>query len=232
MKSSLDKKFFVANLIIFALGIACLIYYDYHGGLWLKGVTSSWFFLHGFVNLIYAKKKGFKETKVIYVIEIGLFLGMLADVLLGINFMVGVAAFALGHVLYIIAYNLIEKPCLKDLCFVLPISVISIFIVMGTPFINVEDPIMEKVLIAYAIIISWMLGKALSNLKVKPSTFTWIVGIGSLLFLFSDLILAIDMFGESSRLTWILCSYTYWPAQHLLAQSMYNYINENKGHVK
>ena len=231
MRSSLDKKFFVTNIVIFILGILCLIYYDYHGGLWLKGVTSSWFFIHGIINLVYAKKKGFQETKVLYVIEVGLFLGMLADVLLGISFMVGVAAFALGHVFYIVAYNIIEKPCLKDIYFVLPISAISIFIVIGTPFINVEDPIMEKVLIAYAIIISWMLGKAISNLKEKQCTFTWIVGVGSLLFLFSDLILAIDMFGESSRLTWILCSYTYWPAQHLLAQSMYHYINDKKGHV-
>ena len=229
MRNSLDRKFFIANIVIFALGILCLIYYDYHGGLWLKGVTSSWFFLHGLINLVYAKKIGFKETKVLYVIEIGLFLGMLADVLLGINFMVGVAAFALGHVFYIVAYNMIERPCLKDLYFVIPISAISINIVTLTPFINVEDPIMEKVLIAYAIIISWMLGKAISNLMTKQSIFTWIVGVGSLLFLFSDLILAIDMFGESSRLTWILCSYTYWPAQHLLAQSMYNYINDKKG---
>lgn len=231
MRSSFDRKFFIANIAIFALGILCLIYYDYHGGLWLKGVTSSWFFLHGIINLVYAKKKGFRETKVLNIIEIGLFLGMFADVLLGINFMVGVAAFALGHVFYIVAYNMIEKPRLKDLIFVLPISAISIFIVMGTPFINVEDPIMEKVLIAYAIIISWMLGKAISNLKASKNTFTWIVGVGSLLFLFSDLILAIDMFGESSRLTWILCSYTYWPAQHLLAQSMYHYINDKKRHV-
>ena len=231
MRSSFDRKFFIANIAIFSLGILCLIYYDYHGGLWLKGVTSTWFFLHGIINLVYAKKKGFRETKVLNIIEIGLFLGMFADVLLGINFMVGVAAFALGHVFYIVAYNMIEKPRLKDLIFVLPISAISIFIVMGTPFINVEDPIMEKVLIAYAIIISWMLGKALSNLKASKNTFTWIMGVGSLLFLFSDLILAIDMFGESSRLTWILCSYTYWPAQHLLAQSMYHYINDKKRHV-
>ena len=231
MRSSLDKKFFVTNIVIFILGILCLIYYDYHGGLWLKGATSSWFFIHGIINLVYAKKNGSQETKVLYIIETGLFLGMLADVLLGINFMIGVAAFALGHVFYIVAYNIIEKPCLKDIYFVLPISAISIFIVIGTPFINVEDPIMEKVLIAYAIIISWMLGKALSNLKEKQSTFTWIVVVGSLLFLFSDLILAIDMFGESSRLTWILCSYTYWPAQHLLAQSMYHYINDKKRHV-
>ena len=228
MGNSLDKKFFIANILIFIGAMACLIYYDWHGGLWLKGVTSLWFVIHGLVNLVYAKKIGLHSCKVLYVIEFGLFLGMLADVLLGINFIVGVAAFALGHVFYIIAFNIIEKPRLKDFAFVLPIAAIAIFVVTGTPFITVDDPFMEKVLIAYAVIISWMLGKALSNYSINKSTFAKIIAVGSVLFLFSDLILAVDMFGTSSRMTWILCSYTYWPAQNLLAQSMYNYAKENR----
>ena len=34
------------------------------------------------------------------------------------------------------------------------------------------------------------------------------------------MMLAIDMFGHPSRLTWILCSYSYWPAQNILAHSL------------
>lgn len=229
--NSIEKKFYFINILIFIGAIACLVYYDYHGGLWLKGITSLWFFVHGLINLVYGHKMGIKSLNILYIIEIGLFLGMIADVLLGIEFMVGVAAFSLGHVFYIIAFNVIEKPRLKDLIFVLPICAFSIFIVTGTPYITVEDPIMEKVLIAYAVIISWMLGKAISNLNAKKSKFTAIVALGSTLFLFSDLMLAIDMFGTSSRIVWILCSYTYWPAQNLLAQSMYHYVNEIRRHA-
>lgn len=231
MSNGIEKKFYIANILIFIGAIACLIYYDYQGGLWLKGVTSAWFFIHGLINLLYARKIKLIGFKVLYILEFGLFLGMVADVLLGIEFMIGVVAFALGHVFYIIAFNLIEKPRFKDLIFVIPICAISIFVVIGTPYITVEDPIMKKVLIAYAIIISWMLGKAISNFIAKRSRFTAIVAVGSILFLFSDLMLAVDMFGTSSRLVWILCSYTYWPAQNLLAQSMYHYVNENKRHM-
>lgn len=46
------------------------------------------------------------------------------------------------------------------------------------------------------------------------------------MFWFSDLMLAIDMFGKSSRLVWILCSYSYWPAQNLLAHALYHFVNE------
>lgn len=43
MKADLKKNFFILNLVIFAGAMACLVFYDYHGGLWLKGVTSLWF---------------------------------------------------------------------------------------------------------------------------------------------------------------------------------------------
>ncbi|MBR4411226.1 MAG: hypothetical protein IKT31_07890 [Firmicutes bacterium] len=56
--------------------------------------------------------------------------------------------------------------------------------------------------------------------------------MAGVLFLFSDLMLAVDMFGVASRLTWILCSYTYWPAQNLLAHSMYHLINEAQEETK
>jgi hypothetical protein len=67
-----------------------------------------------------------------------------------------------------------------------------------------------------------MLGKAIANLIREPSLFRWLLAIGSVLFWFSDLILAIDLFGQSSRLTWILCSYSYWPAQNILAHALFH----------
>ena len=226
MKADLKKNFFILNLLIFAGAMACLVFYDYHGGLWLKGVTSLWFCGLGSVNLIYAQKTGMKKRKILYVMGTALFIGMAADVLLGIEFMVGVAAFALGHVIYMAAFFSMEKPRKKDLLFILPVAAIALFAVTGTPFIQVDDPFMEKMLLAYAVIISCMTGKSLSNLQLSRKTSRKVIAIAGALFLFSDLMLAVDMFGEASRLTWILCSYTYWPAQNLLAHSMYHIINE------
>ena len=157
---------------------------------------------------------------------LALVVGMSADVLLGIEFMVGVIFFALGHIIYMIAFFSFEKPRKKDLLFILPISAFALFAVSGTPFIQVNDPFMEKMLLAYAIIISCMTGKALSNLQMSKKTSRKIIAAAAVLFLFSDLMLAVDMFGVPSRMTWILCSYTYWPAQNLLAHSIYHLANE------
>lgn len=228
MNDKLKNKFLKLNLLIFIGAMACLVFYDYHGGLWLKGVTSLWFCVLGTVNLVYAHKAGLEKRGILYIMEAALVMGACADVLLGIEFMVGVALFALGHVIYMAAFFTMEKPRRKDLLFILPLAVFAIFCVTGTPFIQVEDPFMEKMLLAYAVIISCMTGKALSNLQLSKKTSRRIIAVAGVLFLFSDLMLAVDMFGAASRLTWVLCSYTYWPAQNFLAHSMYHIANESK----
>ena len=212
----------IVNIIILLCSAACLVCYDIFGGLWLKGVTSSWFVLLGAVNLWAARQLPWKNRRVLILIEAGLFCGMCADVLLGIVFFAGVGVFALGHVFYLVAFYFLERFRLRDLVMSLPAAAVSIFLVVGTPWIHVEDPVMRAILIVYALIISAMLGKAVSNLVSQSDTFRWLLAIGSIMFWFSDLILLMDMFGTSSRLTWILCSYSYWPAQNILAHALYH----------
>lgn len=212
--------------------VSCLVYYDIHGGLWLKGVTSSWFVLLGLVNLFYAWKMKPQNPRFLFFIEIGLFFGLCADVLLGIQFILGILSFALGHIFYLIAFYTLEKARWKDLFITLPIMVVALFIVTGTPYIQIEDPLIKKLLLAYAVIISYMLGKSISNLTVNRSASRWLVFLGSAMFWFSDVMLAIGMFGTGGRITWVLCSYTYWPAQNILAYSMFHFINEQRKQEK
>ena len=222
----MKKKFLTGNCLLLICAAVCLVCYDIFGGLWLKGVTSMWFVILGLLNLIYAVRM--KTVKLSYPVLMmsGLFLGMCADVLLGVEFMAGIVSFALGHVMYLIAFFCLEKARRKDLMFILPLIVLSIFAVAGTPFIRIEDPVLKKMLIGYAVIIACMLGKAASNALAEKSISRKLIFLGSTMFWFSDLILAIDMFGTSSRMTWILCSYTYWPAQNILAFAMYYYVTE------
>ena len=210
------------NIALLVCALICLLCYDHYRGLWLKGVTSSWFVLLGGVNLWAVRKLPWKQLRFFALMEAGLFCGMWADVLLGVAFFAGIGVFALGHILYLAAFYSLEKPSCRDLWIILPLSLISMFAVVGTPWITVEDPILEKLLLGYAVIIAAMLGKAISNLTQNPTPYRWLLAIGSALFWFSDLILAIDMFGQSSRLTWILCSYTYWPAQNILAHGLFH----------
>ncbi len=217
MKQNLLKP---VNIILLACAAVCLVCYDSFGGLWLKGVTSSWFVLLGGINLWAARKR--KPLRFFLLMEAGLLCGMCADVLLGVAFFAGVGVFALGHILYLAAFCALEKFRPGELKAMIPLAVISVFLVTGTPWITVEDPFLQKLLPVYALIIAAMLGKAVSNLICQPSLFRWLLAIGCALFWFSDLILAVDMFGQSSRLTWILCSYCYWPAQNILAHALYH----------
>lgn len=200
----------------------CLVCYDIFGGLWLKGVTSGWFVVLGGINLWAVRKAPWKQLLFFVLMEAGLICGMCADVLLSVTFFAGIGAFALGHILYLAAFYTLEKSSLRELWLILPLSLVSIFIVIGTPWITVEDPVLRKLLLGYAVIISVMLGKAISNLIRKPSPCRWLLAIGSVMFWFSDIMLAVDMFGQPSRLTWILCSYCYWPAQNILAHSLFH----------
>ena len=119
------------NLILMICAMACLVYYDIAGGLWLKGVTSLWFCVLGAVNLIHARHTRSSQFKLAAVMETALVVGAAADVLLGIEFMVGVVFFALGHVIYMIAFFSMQKPEKKDLFFILPIAAIAAVVLAG-----------------------------------------------------------------------------------------------------
>ena len=139
------KTFHVCNVLILLCAFLCLVCYDVYGGLWLKGVTSSWFVLLGLVNLLYARKEKSPNVRILVLIELGLFFGMCADVLLGVYFILGICAFALGHVLYLIAFYMLKKIGRRDLIIILPIALISLFVVTGTPYIQIEDLFIKKI---------------------------------------------------------------------------------------
>ena len=220
----LQTKFQTINRVLMVCAIGCLICYDIFGGLALKGFTSFWFVLLGAVNLLYAYKRAVKPMRFLLWVGAGLVFGMCADILLGVQFILGILSFALGHVCYLIGFYTLEKPRKKDLLIILPIAAVSLFVVTGTPYIRIEDALLKKLLLGYAVIIACMLGKAVSNLDRRTSR--RLVLLGCAMFWFSDVMLAIDMFGTPSRLTWVLCSYNYWPAQTILAHSMFHFVNE------
>ena len=222
----LKKRFRTYNVILLVLAMGCLVYYDCRGGLWLKGVTSAWFAALGAVNLWYGQKRRCGRQRVLGLAELALVLGMAADVLLGIQFLVGVVVFALGHVSYVAAFCAVEKPSRRDLYVALPIGVLSVFLALGTPYIQVEDPALKIMLTAYAVVISCMLGKVVGNLLAERTLSRRLMAIGGALFWFSDLMLALNLFGSGGKAASILCMYTYWPGQSILAHSLFHYVNE------
>ena len=224
--NTVKRCFFLGNIILLLLALNCLIYYDHRGHLWLKGVTSSWFVLIGAVNLIYAAIRKVKGWKFLALMELGLVLAATADVLLTVQFIVGVIVLALGHISCFAAFCNLKKFSYRDLYLALSIMAVSGLILVFTLSVHIYGNSMKILVGIYVVVISLMLGKALGNVRSKKSLSIVLMAAGAMLFWFSDLMLALNMFGNGGRLTSLLCLYTYWPGQYMIGFSVYFFVNE------
>lgn len=205
------------NIIMF---IAILIgdyFYTVDWSLTVKSIASSLFVLQAVGNLIYLIVTNQPKRYAIWLI-VALTIAMLGDVILNLHFILGAAIFAIGHIFFIVAYCQLLKFKLKDLIIGAIIFVISLFIILFAPVLNFTDVTLKILCIVYAFIISFMLGKALSNLVSKFNKMNLIIFIGSLLFYVSDAMLLFYNFGRV-RIALYLCLLAYYPAQSLLANS-------------
>lgn len=186
----------------------------------LKTISSALFMLCGLFNLIYCFKTGLVNNKKFMVLLfVGLFFAMLGDILLIDFFVIGAALFAIGHVFFFIAFCTLSKVHYLDfICggIIFGIALAIIFLYKGFSFRN-----MLPLVIAYALIISLMLGKAAANLRIKNKELTGIVFAGALLFFLSDLMLLFNVFSDLPFIFDIFCLIFYYPAEFLLAYSVY-----------
>ena len=83
------------------------------------------------------------------------------------------------------------------------------------------------VIILYALIISCMMGKTISNLIREKSKKNLLLVIGSVLFTLSDLVLLFRLFAGAPRIFSILCVALYYPAEFFLAYSI-SYLSKSE----
>ena len=191
-----------------------------------KTIPSVLFVIGGTINLIFAKKEGFKNSKLQYFsifMLIGLIFAMLGDILLIDFFVIGAAIFAIGHIMFFIAYLQLSKLSARDIiCFVF-LFIPSLMLLLLYPGFT-YDTFMKVLVIVYALIICLMLGKAVSTVFDKTLSFTarYLILIGSLLFFISDLCLLFYCFTDNPLLIFDnLCLLTYYPAVTILATCIY-----------
>ena len=219
-KSKENLTIFIFNLI-FLIGIIISdVFYIVYGALALKGFTSALFVALGLINLVYVRIKKTSKLKFAIWLFVGLFFAMLGDIVLNIHFISGAVLFAIGHILFVVAYSNLHKFTLKDLLFGACIFVPSILIITLVPIFNYGSVLMEIVCVVYALIISLMVGKAIGNFIKEKSILNLIVLIGSVLFFLSDFMLLFDVFSSVSAVFGILCLALYYPAEFLLAHSI------------
>ncbi|MDE7161476.1 MAG: lysoplasmalogenase [Anaeroplasmataceae bacterium] len=215
-----------AVIALFVLiGDICYILY---GALWRKGVTSALFLLLGilFFVLAYLKKKKLRFP--IFML-IGLAFTMVADIILNLHFIAGAIVFAIGHIFYAISYYQLKRWSWLDLICSCVLALPAVLWITLAPMFDFGGALMEVVVVFYAIIISCMVGKTISNFitsiwKKKDYRLELILLIGSILFFFSDCMLLLNKFGSFTKdmkeVLTILCLASYYPAQILLASSI------------
>jgi uncharacterized membrane protein YhhN len=185
----------------------------------LKCIASGVFALLGLFNLGSALWGKAKNRRLYIAMAAGLFLAFLGDVLINLDFIAGAATFALGHICFVVAYCLEERLRLLD--YILwGVLFAGAAAFLFSPLLDFSVPVYRAVCVAYALIISAMLAKAVGNLVRRRTPVCAPVALASLLFFFSDLMLVLDWFVGKWEWTDNACMATYYPALCLLAFSM------------
>ncbi len=220
MKRS-QKILLTFNIAVIAAIFVLNFFYQANGfDFTLKCVCSGSFASLGFVNLAYALITKQPNAKFYGGMAAGLVLAFLGDVLIGYDFIIGAATFALGHVCFVIAYCFMQKMRTSDYIISGGLFLGCLLFLLFCPLLTFEVPLFRIVCIVYALIISTMLGKAVGNFVRDKNAVTGTIAAASALFFFSDLMLVFDWFIGLWNWTDHACMGTYYPALCFLAFAM------------
>lgn len=222
MANNMKKAFGAVNLLLVVFTAVMCFIYRANYSMVLKAATASGFLLMGAVNMGYAF---FAKKKILFPLLtfFGLLLCMVGDVVLFNNFIAGALVFVLGHLLYIAAYCVLCKPAWRDVIVTVAISLASVLFVVLYPAFSYGSALMTALAVVYALVISFMLGKSLSNATRRRDTVNLALLAGSIMFFISDLALAFSIFGGDPSWASPLCMFTYFPGQCVIAFSVYLY---------
>lgn len=211
---------YIINIIFFALIMAGDICYMVFGKVWIKGLTSALFVVLAEFNLLLTIKLKIERIGFSAFLLLALFFAMLGDIVLEVHFITGAVMFAVGHLFFFVAFCKIKRFKWKDLIYGCLLAVPSILFITLAPIFEFSSLTMELVCVVYAIIISFMVGKAIANYVNQNSALNFIVLLGSVLFFISDLMLLLNVFASFPSGIDIICLATYYPAEFLLAHSI------------
>ena len=193
-----------------------------------KGAATGAFVVCGIVNLIYTlkNKKNYSYRPTFkYFMMLGLFFAALGDIFLIDIFVLGVAFFALGHVFYLIAFFSIIKPNCLDAIVGAIIFIPALLLILLYKKFDFNG--MKVLIIIYALILSTMTAKTISNLIRDPNKKNILLVLGAALFFLSDLMLLFRLFASAPVLMSHLCVIFYYPAQFVLAWAI-SYVSKTE----
>lgn len=210
-----------ANTIIISTIFALNYFYQMNGfDFTLKCVSSGCFLLLGIINLCYALLIKPQDKWFSIGMILGLFFSFLGDVLIDSDFILGAVTFAVGHICFTAAYCFLQRLNKMDwfICGLLALG--SVSFLMFYPRLHFGRPPIKLICVIYAMLISFMLGKSISNYIKERDIVTCTIMFASALFFFSDLMLALGRFIGRLHWTGKACMGTYYPALCIMALSI------------
>lgn len=216
----MKKTILILNLI-FAI-VACVggVFFIIDKTLLPKTIASASYVIMGGLNLFYVIKNKSSNRRYGIVMLVGLIFALLGDIILEIEFLIGAIFFAIGHVFFFFSYTCLVPFKWKNLIFSAAFFVPVVLFITLAPIFTFPDIVMEIMCIVYALVISCMTGKAIANYVQIKNPLNLFIMIGSLLFLFSDFMLLLSRFA-SLPVAFVFCICTYYPAEILLAFSIF-----------
>lgn len=181
---------------------------------------------------IYAKPMLLTLLAVVYLVSVnkpvfwyvlGMFCCFVGDVLLmfkGANFfMYGLAAFLVGHIVYI---KITVRFLPKDLTVKMITSAFPFVIFFGVLMYFIYPNLNEMLLpvVVYGITISTFGSVAFLNYRSEKSTENLWLFVGAILFILSDSLIAVNKFYEPNELYGVSIMITYILAQFLICKAM------------
>ncbi len=224
--NKLHRTFGVLNVISAIALLGCMVWFMSEGGLSVKATASSCFVLMGGINLSYALYARAEKEAYPTVMFFGFVFAMLGDILLGYDFILGAGLFAVGHIFYAAAF------CTQVKMSRLDALVSAVFFAGGCALLLLYDQfdfggaLMLGVCMTYALIISCMAGKAVSSCIKEHSARNILMAVGAVSFFFSDVMLVLRFFADAPWIVDRLCLASYFPAQGLLALSVYAHVRK------
>ena len=189
----------------------------------LKGLASLCFVIFGILCSIQALNMEFTKM-----VKIGLFLGLIADIMLNLRFvfkkngkivfLVGILVFLAGHVMYLCALI----PGFGYLIPTLGLGAIVSALILKWIFSRIEAEKAFKIFgIFYIGVIVIMNAFAIRNCLLAPNKANIIFLIGAISFLFSDIVLILNTFGKKTLFSLRITNLSlYYIGQLLIAYSM------------
>lgn len=206
------------TMLLFCLLLAFMIIFNVSSSKLFKGLASACFLISAAINFFMCEQDNKPYSRALI---LALLFAFIADVVIIFNGIAGGVLFAVGHIFSYYAFCRLDKPSKRDILPTVFFAAVALCVCFFTPFLKMTT-IKRILCVLYALVISTMAGKAVSNHFEFGSVRTLILFIAAVAFYASDIMVLLYTFGDVQRdMFYSMGRCMYFIGQFVLAQGLY-----------